>query len=140
MWETSWGFLSSSLLCVTCRNGSSNDPCDKPRHGHVLGDIPLEPDGNNGETQSKIHSFYLHKFQLFPASHYLLFLFLFSIVPNTKCLHTLLYYVTLCMFFSRKRTLLRDSSTRFPPSASRQSTTCSRERKWRCSYLSCSIR
>lgn len=32
-----------------CRNCSSYDPCDKSRHGHVLGNIPMEPDGNNGE-------------------------------------------------------------------------------------------
>ena len=41
-----------AVLCIfTRRNGSSNDPCDKPRHGHVLGDIPLEPDGDNGESR-----------------------------------------------------------------------------------------
>ena len=43
--------LLFTCLCVfTYRNGSSNDPCDKPGHGHVLGNLPLEPDGDNGET------------------------------------------------------------------------------------------
>lgn len=36
-------------MCVA-RNGASNDSCDKSRHGYVLGNIPLEPDGDNGEA------------------------------------------------------------------------------------------
>lgn len=33
-----------------CRNCTSYDACNKPGYGHVLGNIPLEPDGNNGEN------------------------------------------------------------------------------------------
>lgn len=49
---------------------------------------------------------------------------------------------TLAPIFSpcRRRTRWQDSSTRFRPSASRPSTTCSRGRRWKCSFLSCSIR
>lgn len=38
-------------LVFHCRNGASNDPCDKPRHGYVLGNISLESNGNNGEAE-----------------------------------------------------------------------------------------
>lgn len=40
----------------------------------------------------------------------------------------------------RRLTQWRDSSTRFLPSVSRLSTTCFKERRWRCNSLSSSIR
>lgn len=46
-WWRRW-YIGLSL--IGCRNRSSHDPRYKPRHGHVLGNITLEPDGDNGET------------------------------------------------------------------------------------------
>lgn len=55
--HTEWKTVFWKFLCIfTCRNSSSNDPCDKPRHGHVLGNIPLEPNGDNGEIQCRQQS------------------------------------------------------------------------------------
>lgn len=44
--------VKHSLCPIGCRNCSSHDPRYKPRHGHVLGNVTLEPHGDNGETVS----------------------------------------------------------------------------------------
>lgn len=45
--------VEHSLCLIGCRNRSSHDPRHKPRHGHVLGNVTLEPHGDHGETVSK---------------------------------------------------------------------------------------
>lgn len=46
-----WGRLSVTSCLIGCRNRPSHDPRDQPRHGHVLGDVALEPHGDHGETR-----------------------------------------------------------------------------------------
>lgn len=40
---------------VIGRDGSSDDPCDKPGNGHVLGHVPLELHGDYGGFESTVN-------------------------------------------------------------------------------------
>lgn len=102
-------------LHVNRRDRSGHDVCNKPRDGHVLGNVTLECHGNHGDSPPPI------------------------LPLQTWSLRTRADW-HLPLFCTRRHTQSHASSIWYRLCASRQSITTSRGIKWRCSFLSSTTR